>query len=196
MEINIEQVERLMERANVSYEEAKVALEESGGNLLDALILLERKGKTRRQSSSYSTGGATPSPQDFDANKQYEGATGGSARDNTWKANTSGFGEAMGKLANWLLALLRKSAINSFEVYHRGESVFCVPVIILILLLICFFWITLPVMVVALFFGCRYRFNGPDLGKESINRAMDSAADAAEDLKQTVKETDENRHDG
>ena len=41
MEITLEQVERLREKAAVSYGQAKAALEYSGGNLLDALIYLE-----------------------------------------------------------------------------------------------------------------------------------------------------------
>ena len=41
MEITVEMVERLREKAPVSYAQAKEALEYSGGNLLDALIYLE-----------------------------------------------------------------------------------------------------------------------------------------------------------
>ena len=44
MEITLEMVERLREKASVSYAEAKQALEYSEGNLLDALIYLEEKG--------------------------------------------------------------------------------------------------------------------------------------------------------
>ena len=45
MEITLELVERLREKADVSYEEARAVLEEAGGNLLDALILLEQRGR-------------------------------------------------------------------------------------------------------------------------------------------------------
>ena len=48
MEITLEQVERLREKADVSYAQAKEALEYSGGNLLDALIYLEEKGAIPR----------------------------------------------------------------------------------------------------------------------------------------------------
>ena len=44
MEITVEMVERLREKAPVSYAQAKEALEYSEGNLLDALIYLEEKG--------------------------------------------------------------------------------------------------------------------------------------------------------
>ena len=50
MEITLEQVERLREKAAVSYGQAKAALEYSGGNLLDALIYLEERGVIPRSS--------------------------------------------------------------------------------------------------------------------------------------------------
>ena len=40
-----EKVEKLRQRANISYEEAKEALEKSEGDLLDAMIYLEGQGK-------------------------------------------------------------------------------------------------------------------------------------------------------
>ena len=43
---NLEKVEKLRERANVSYEEAKAALEQSDWDLLDAMVKLEKSGKT------------------------------------------------------------------------------------------------------------------------------------------------------
>ena len=56
MEITLELVERLKEKADVSYTQAKEALEYSGGNLLDALIYLEEKGAIPRAE------GASPTP--------------------------------------------------------------------------------------------------------------------------------------
>lgn len=45
MSVTLEQVERLRAHAAVSYEEARRALEACDGDLLDALILLEREGR-------------------------------------------------------------------------------------------------------------------------------------------------------
>ena len=63
MEITLELVERLKEKADVSYTQAKEALEYSGGNLLDALIYLEEKGAIpRAEGAYYSTRSETPPP--------------------------------------------------------------------------------------------------------------------------------------
>ena len=42
----MEKVDRLRERANVTYEEAKAALEANNWDLLDAMVALEKEGKT------------------------------------------------------------------------------------------------------------------------------------------------------
>lgn len=63
MEITLEQVERLREKADVSYGQAKAALEYSGGNLLDALIYLEEQGVIPRpEDAYYSTKNEAPPP--------------------------------------------------------------------------------------------------------------------------------------
>ena len=56
----LEKVEKLRERANVSYEEAKEALEKSNGDLLDAIVYLERQGKVKApEQTTYSTEAAS-----------------------------------------------------------------------------------------------------------------------------------------
>ena len=47
MSINLEQIDELRKRANVSYEDAKNALEQSDGNLIDALVYLEKQNKIK-----------------------------------------------------------------------------------------------------------------------------------------------------
>ena len=74
MEITLELVERLREKADVSYEEARAVLEEADGDLLDALILLERRGRIPPG------GPATPPGPAPAAGMHRPGGPGGSAR--------------------------------------------------------------------------------------------------------------------
>ena len=46
---HLEKAEKLRKHADVSYEEAKKALEESDWDILDALILLESQGKVKSE---------------------------------------------------------------------------------------------------------------------------------------------------
>lgn len=45
-------VEKLKNEANISYEEAKIALERSNWDILDAFVYLEEKGKVQKPSVS------------------------------------------------------------------------------------------------------------------------------------------------
>lgn len=45
--ITIEQIDLIMERANVSYSEAKAALEQTNGDVVEALLLLEKEEKIK-----------------------------------------------------------------------------------------------------------------------------------------------------
>ena len=56
------------------------------------------------------------------------------------------------------------------------------PVLVLVLLTVFFFWITVPLLVVGLLFGYRYRFGGPDL-----DRVMRQVSDTVTDVTDNVR---------
>lgn len=47
--ITLEQIDLIMQRTQVSYSEAKEALEQANGDILEALLLLERKEKSHKK---------------------------------------------------------------------------------------------------------------------------------------------------
>lgn len=174
----LEQVEKLRERANVGYDEAKAALDATNGDLLEALIYLEKQGRVKApQGNGYYSSEASADPHD--AAGQDRGAYRRTDRG-------SSFSDLLGRFGRFCLRLLRKGNTNTLEVMKGDESKASIPVTALVLLLIFTFWVTLPLMIIGLFFGLSYRFQGPDLGRESVNRAMDGVAQAADDLKRSV----------
>lgn len=176
----LDQVEKLREKANVSYDEAKSALDASNGDLLEALIYLERQGRVTAP-----PGGGYYNSEKADGQPEREGAPHNFAKG---AGGGSTFGDILRKFGRFCLKLIHKGNVNTFEVLKGGESKAVIPVTVLALLLIFAFWITIPLMIVGLFFRMRYRFNGPDLGRDSVNQAMDSAANAAEKIKRSVAE--------
>jgi translation elongation factor EF-Ts len=54
MSINLEQIDELRKRANVSYEDAKNALEQNAGNLIEALVYLEKQNKIKPEENASS----------------------------------------------------------------------------------------------------------------------------------------------
>ncbi len=170
MEITLEQVERLREKANISYARAKQALEYSGGNLLDALIYLEEQGDIPRpEGAYYSTRGQTP-PEPRTESEQASGLS----------------PEEKKEVGNFLQRLRYLMLDNELEIWRKERPVTALPVLILILLVVVAWYVTVPLLVLGLFLGFRYRFSGPDLERESINRVMDSVADTAADLGRRV----------
>ncbi|MDE6897864.1 MAG: hypothetical protein K2P16_01220, partial [Lawsonibacter sp.] len=82
---------------------------------------------------------------------------------------------------------------NELEIWRHDQPITALPVLILALLLCCAPWVTIPVLVLLLFLGFRYRFSGPDLDRDEINSVIGSVADTAADLGHKVM--DELKHD-
>lgn len=179
--VTIEQVERLRQHANISYEEAKAALLETNGDILEAIVNLEKQNRIQAPKGGgyYNSGNRHP-----DIHENYSGED---HRSESMKSDGSSFKELMGRFFRWCGEIINKGNRNSFEVVRGEQKVISIPVTVLALLLLFMFWVTIPLIVVGLFFGYRYMFIGPELGKEDVNRAMDSVADAAESLKKEVK---------
>lgn len=178
---NLEQVEKLCAMANISYEEAKAALDAANGDILDAIIYLEKQGKIHAPTG----GGHYTSEKNIDT-------TAVPYQDNYWEKHDhnskkqNAFITFLKKAGEFCLKLIRKGNVNTFEVLKGEEVKASFPINVLALLLIFAFWVTIPLMIIGLFFGLRYRFVGPEFKSNTINDAMDSAAEAAENLKKSM----------
>lgn len=185
MSITLEEIERLREKADVSYEEARAALERSGGDLLEALIDLERQGKIRAsgQGGTYSTrpGSAGPSAA------PERGGTQSSACRDGQTTEEKGAWKRIKELLRTGLNIISPSTRNLFEIWRDGRMLTSIPILILIIAFICIFWITVLLLLLGLVLGCRYRFSGPDLGREKVNSVMDAVSDTAADMRETVR---------
>ena len=183
MEITLEQVERLREKAAVSYGQPKAALEYSGGNLLDALIYLEERGVIPRPEDAYysTKGEAPPPPPTQDLPLPVEPAAGK-------KRRRSRLRRLMRRLRSILLD-------NELEIWRREQPITAIPMLLLTVILIFFFWIALPLMLLGLFFGFRYQVTGPDLEDDALNGVMGSVADTAADVGRQVMDELRSQHE-
>ena len=162
-------VEKLRETTGLGYEEAKTVLERNNWDILDAMVELERSGKTSG-SASYSTPEkkpvyTTPSPSQK-------------------KKADNGFSRAV----KWCWELIQRSCRNNLAAIRKDKTLLELPILVFLILLCTCFWVMVPAMVVGLFFDIRYRFQGPDITGHLANAVMDSAADAAQDLREKVRE--------
>mgnify|MGYP002570180942 CR=1 FL=1 len=198
MSVTLEQVEQLRAHAAVSYEEARRALEACDGDLLDALILLEREGRIPpgggRGAFFTTQPGAAPEPPPSGPTRGPEAS--GKDEKRFWglAVTAEERGSWRARLRELLAAavdLLRHCTVNQFEVWRNGERMTALPVLILILLVLVAYWISLPLLVVGLFFGCKYRFSGPDLDKnrvgEVVNQVSAKVGDAVGQVRDEFK---------
>lgn len=170
----LEKVEKIREKTGVTYEEAKAALEAARGDVLDALVYLESKGKIKEpEISVYTTETGSDSSEEFrQAAKSYD------------DASKETFGDQVRKFMKWCGRMIQKGCENFFIVERKQEEMVTMPIIVLILLLCFAFWIVLPLMIVGLFCGFRYHFKGAITRSVDVNYACDKAAEAAETIKQ------------
>ncbi|MDR1131030.1 MAG: DUF4342 domain-containing protein [Oscillospiraceae bacterium] len=181
---NLDLVEKLIERTGISYGEAKAALEETGWDILEALIMLEAQGRVRETGTSrYSTNSEAGS--DGQSQPGQDGANAGPGKEKS--ASGENFKKFAKRFGLWIRDLVDKGNKNSLRMHRKNEKLIDLPVTVFLLLLIFCFWVVLPLMIVALFFGCRFSFSGNELGKDGINNAMGKATDIADEIKQEFK---------
>ncbi len=180
MNITLEQVERLRTKADVSYLQAKEALEYSDGDLLDALIYLEEQGAIPRSTGGYYSTRMENGPSGE------ENAGDAPEPGQSWESGSRKMGR-LERVRFWLLE-------NEVEIWWRERPVTAMPVLILIVLLMLAFWAVVPLAVLGLFCGVRFRFSGPDLERDDLNNAMGTVADTASALGRQVMDELRSQH--
>ena len=182
----LEKVEILREKANISYEEAKNVLEAANGDLLDAMVILERQSKIRKPETEIAV-----SPEE---------AEGGESREAAGTEKASGASADMGreKKASWqteagarkVRRTVKKIADvlrnNSFHITRRDETLFTMPAWAFALILLFTWKWMIPVMLISLFFQVRYSFEGKD-DMTTANDFMDKVGRMAEEVADEFK---------
>ena len=169
----LEKVEKLRERANVTYEEAKEALEASNWDLLDAMVYLEKNGKTQGPArETYSTS--------YEEQTQYV-----SVKDKVQEQKESE-DNIFRKLGRLVGIVLRKCRDNALCIKRKGEEILRVPIILVVIAMILMWQILVPAIIVCLFLGCQYSFEGKD-NLDEANRVMEQASKMADKAKDEFK---------
>lgn len=184
--ISLEMVEKLRTYGNISFQEAKEALEKTNGDILEAIVNLENEGKISKPEA----GGFYSSKEgsgEVDREAESSSVSGQASSKKKTGEKGKGLRQLIRDFFAWLNKVLAWGNRNSLDVTKDGQHVFSVAVTIIAILLFVGFWFIIPLMIVGLFLGYRYSFSGPDLGKDVFNQAMDSVANAAETLKKEVK---------
>ena len=161
----LEKVEQVRAKCNVSYEEAREALEACDYDVLEAIITIERKRAE-----------AEPVPEVLDEEPTAE---------HTAQTKRSKIAAAWSAFCDNVKQLLHQGMETTFVAERNDERVLSLPVLFVVLGL--FVWgATLWLLVIGLFFGFRYHIEGMSTFTVDVNEAMSTAADVADDIKSSV----------
>ena len=201
---HLEMVEVLRDRANVSYEEAKAVLEETNWELLDAMVAIEKARKTENPALRCSNPGIEVQEQIADAHETAPGTpaeglhieepkveeklTEEQSVNEKWAEQMEIEEKQPGRDRNHTFGkgIRRFYGVccdNALSITHKGKTIFKLPLIAALLILLFTWKFMLPAVIISLFFGVRYTFSGKDELQEA-NHFMDTAGSVAENIKE------------
>lgn len=174
--VEFEKVEKLVQKTNVSYEDAKIALENANGDMLDAIIALEKQGKVNGpQQATYTTGPeATP----------YRDVPAAVAQTNN-KTEGKNFFKDLGSA---IKRGFQYTVDNSVRVIKKDQEIIKLPLWLTIIMLLAAWELIIIVVIVSLFFDCRYALVGKD-DTDQVNKVMNQATDFAGKVKDSWNES-------
>ena len=94
------------------------------------------------------------------------------------------FGRFCGKAEN----TVNKGFRDSFVVRKNGRRIFRIPLLIFLIALLCGVFPVVMVLIIGLFLGCQYSFEGKSVGKEPLNNFFNNAKNAADKMKTDFQE--------
>ena len=175
-----EKIAKIVERTGVSAIEAAEALDRNNGDLLDAMIYVERNYGQASKAASANT--AADNTQNTAQNTAEYAQNTASFNVNEQKPQGScnvDFTKATGKVKDFLLN-------NSLVIYNGDAEVLSLPVLVCVIALLISVNTALLAAVIAMFFGIRYQFRGPQLGKTGVNLALNTFSGIIKNLKTSV----------
>jgi hypothetical protein len=172
-------VDTLRNKTNISYEEAKSALENNNWDILDAMLYLEEHGRVKKPSISI-----------FYTNEYKESYTNQKEvvnikedRDNNNSKSRNNFDGIFETICKAI-----DTCNNIFvEIRRRGRVLLKLPLTVLILLLFFAFWIIIPLMTVGLFFDIEFLVLAKSVNTDKVNKVFSEISKNVQNIKEKFK---------
>ncbi|AGF56717.1 hypothetical protein B0P06_005005 [Clostridium saccharoperbutylacetonicum] len=172
-------IERLTKETNISYEDAKIALEISNWDVLDAVICLEEKGKIQRPSSSifYTNENKGNYNRNEITNIQQQ------ENKQNWKKREHNFEGFFVKVCK-----LIDTCNNIFlEIRKENKTFLRIPITVILVLVVFAFWIFIPLYILGLFFDIDFSLSGQRIEINKINQVLKAISLNVKRLKDKFK---------
>ena len=168
----LEKAERLRESAQVSYEDAQAALDACGGDLLDAMVLLEKQGKTQTQGRGvYSTS--------YREQETYIDVPDQVAQQ---KEAAPTLSKSLTRIFRTLIGFVKHT---SFLILRHNEEWLRMPSWVMALGVLIFWKAVVPAVIISLLLGFRFTFESDDSmeNTDAANSILSKAGELADDVK-------------
>lgn len=176
MNITLEKIDNLRERANVSYAEAKEALEKNEGNMIDAIIYLESENRTV-----------------YDRAKREDAR---SRERERMEQRREKFQSGADDFTNGLKKMIKTLNETRVVMYNDARVIFDVSMTITLLVAAFMFPLAAGIFIIGLFTNNKFKIVRKGKQDDKINSVLDKAAKmsqtVAENLKEKVKDFQEN----
>ncbi|MEW8995095.1 DUF4342 domain-containing protein [Clostridium sp.] len=170
-----EMIEILIEKTNVSFEEAQEVLEKCGWDLLDSIIYLERRGKVENNEATIITEAKEEDQDKKEDNKKHDEKFGG-------------IGEVIGRIFKFVGKFIKRGNNNFFEVRKENKKPIRISLTISILLLIFLSVPSIVLLIVGLFCGYKYSISGSNVNYDGVNDIFEEVSKSADTIKKDFKE--------
>ena len=172
-------VDTLRDKTNISYEEAKNALENNNWDILDAMLYLEEHGRVKK-----------PSVSIFYTNEYKESYTNQKEVVNIKEDRNNNNSKSRNNFDGIFEAICKAidTCNNIFvEIRRRGGVLLKLPLTVLILLLFFAFWIIIPLMTVGLFFDIEFLVLAKSVNTDKVNKVFSEISKNAQNIKEKFK---------
>ncbi|HAT4301248.1 TPA: ubiquitin [Clostridium perfringens] len=168
-------VDKLKNKANISYEEAKDVLEKSNWDMLEAMLYLEAHGKVQKPSLSIFY--TNESKESYNENGEEVNLKKDTNENNFENKNSfEGVFEAICKAID--------TCNNIFiEIIRNSRVILKIPFTVLIVLLFFAFWIVIPLMIIGLFFNMEFLVSSKKIDVDKINKVFKETSKVVKDVK-------------
>lgn len=192
-------IRKLAEEFNISYEDARYALENSNYNIHEAVIFLEKRGKINKNSKKdfKTSGGFSETKKDNKNNCNKEDTYSTKGTYNTEytykKSDDNSYNQSYDKdysndnsdncgVFGYISRFINTTNNISFNVIRNGRRIIKVPLTVILLLLCFAFYIVVPISILGLFFDFSYYLDGKK-SFPGVNRFLSSLSNLANSIK-------------
>lgn len=172
-------VEKLRDKTNISYEEAKSVLENSGWDILDAIVYLEEQGRLKKPGVSifYTN-------EYKESHNKQQGIV--NIIENKNSNNSEGRNNFEG-IFEYICKVIDTCNNILIEIIMKNRVVLKIPLTVLIVLLFFTFWIIIPLMIVGIFFNVEFLVSAKKVNTDKVNDIFREISKAAKKIKEKLK---------